>query len=91
VLGAAVYSLLATIGNLLSLLLVARAVLSFFPAPPRSSPLYGIARFLYQVTEPVLRPIRNVLPEFGGVDISPLIAVLAIWIVLMLLRSLLAF
>lgn len=90
-LGAAVYGLLSTIGNLLSILLVIRAVLSFFPPPPRSSMLYSFGRLLYQVTEPVLRPIRGVLPEFGGVDFSPLVAILAIWVILMLLRSLLVF
>ncbi|MDA8345990.1 MAG: YggT family protein [Thermaerobacter sp.] len=90
-LGATVYGLLATIGNLLTILLVLRAVLSFFPPPHRSSPLFEIGRMLYMVTEPVLRPIRSVLPDFGGMDLSPLVAILAIWVLLMLLRSLLAF
>lgn len=90
-LGATVYGLLSTIGNLLSILLVVRAVLSFLPVPPRSSMLYAFGRLLYQVTEPVLRPIRGVLPDFGGVDFSPLVAILAIWVILMLLRSLLVF
>jgi YggT family protein len=89
--GAAVFALLSAVGNILSILLVIRAVLSFFPPAPRSSPLYGLERFLYQVTEPVLRPIRGILPDLGGVDLSPLIAILAIWVILMLLRSLLAF
>jgi YggT family protein len=29
--------------------------------------------FLYRITDPVLRPIRNVLPDLGGIDLSPLI------------------
>ena len=31
---------------------------------------------LYRVTEPVLRPIRNILPNLGGIDISPVILIL---------------
>ena len=35
--------------------------------------------FLYRITEPVLRPIRRFLPNLGGIDISPVIALLAIF------------
>jgi YggT family protein len=37
-----------------------------------------IGDFLYRVTEPVLRPIRNMLPNLGGIDISPVILFLII-------------
>ena len=33
---------------------------------------------LYRVTEPVLRPIRNILPNLGGIDISPVILIIAL-------------
>jgi YggT family protein len=36
---------------------------------------------LYRLTEPALRPIRQMLPNFGGVDISPVILLLAIWLI----------
>lgn len=36
---------------------------------------------LYRLTEPALRPIRQMLPNFGGVDISPIILLLAIWLI----------
>ena len=39
-----------------------------------------IADFLYRVTEPVFRPIRNLLPSLGGMDFSPLIALLIIYL-----------
>ena len=35
-----------------------------------------IADMLYRLTEPVLRPIRNILPNLGGIDISPVILIL---------------
>ena len=44
-----------------------------------------IGNFLYRITEPLLKPIRRVLPDFGGVDISPVILI----ILLIFLRNLL--
>ncbi|WP_421725923.1 YggT family protein [Bauldia sp.] len=38
----------------------------------------ALVQFLYAVTEPVLRPIRNILPNFGGIDISPIVVILII-------------
>ena len=40
-----------------------------------------IANALYQITEPLLRPIRSVVPNFGGLDISPIILFLAIYFI----------
>ena len=38
--------------------------------------VYVVMDFLYRVTEPVLRPIRSILPNLGGIDISPIILIL---------------
>ena len=38
--------------------------------------VYSVADMLYRVTEPALRPIRNILPNLGGIDISPVILIL---------------
>ena len=43
---------------------------------------------LYRLTEPALRPIRRILPNFGGIDISPIILLLIIWFVEQELRQL---
>jgi YggT family protein len=40
----------------------------------------GLTAFLYQVTEPLLGPIRRVLPPTGGIDWSPMIAILLLGI-----------
>jgi YggT family protein len=40
-----------------------------------------IVNFLYRVTEPVFRPIRNFLPNLGGIDFSPLIVLLIIYVI----------
>jgi len=44
----------------------------------RSVAMFG--DLLYRLTEPALRPIRRLLPNLGGVDISPIIAILIIWL-----------
>ena len=38
----------------------------------------AVAEFLYRITEPVLRPIRNLMPNLGGIDISPIVLFLII-------------
>jgi YggT family protein len=58
--------------NLLALAIIARALLSFIDPGLRSS----VGRFLFDVTEPVLAPIRQVVPSLGMIDLSPLIALL---------------
>ena len=53
----------------------------------RNRLVWTIGDFLYRVTEPVLRPVRNILPNFGGIDISPWIVVVVIQIVVLPLLS----
>ncbi|CEG10138.1 YGGT family protein [Afipia felis] len=63
-------------------LLIASAVLSWLIAfnvvNTRNQFVASVAEFLYKITEPVLRPIRNMMPNFGGLDISPIIVILII-------------
>jgi len=49
-----------------------------------------IGLFLYNVTEPVLRPIRRIMPDLGGIDISPIILLLIIYFLRQLMWSTLA-
>ncbi len=56
-------------------IVVARAVLSWVNPDPYNP----IVRFIHNVTEPVLDPIRRKLPvDFGGIDISPIIVILGV-------------
>jgi len=63
-------------------LLIAAAVLSWliaFNVANRHNQFVAmVGDFLYRITEPVLRPIRNVLPNLGGIDISPVIVIFII-------------
>lgn len=47
----------------------------------RNRLVWTIGDFLYRFTDPVLRPIRNLLPSFGGIDISPWVAVILIQVI----------
>jgi YggT family protein len=51
----------------------------------RNRIVWTIGDFLYRVTEPALRPIRNLLPNLGGIDISPVILILLLQAARMLL------
>jgi YggT family protein len=64
--------------TILTLLILARVVISWV------MPTGGgeVVAFVYSATEPILAPIRNLLPRMGGFDLSPMIAILilqAIW------------
>ena len=78
-------ALLAFISYLLTLyiyLLIAAAVLSWLVAfnvvNTRNPVVHAVGDFLYRITEPLLRPIRNLLPNLGGIDVSPVILILLI-------------
>ena len=49
--------------------------------------VHVVSDFLYRLTEPALRPIRRVLPNLGGIDISPVVLILLIWFARNLLRE----
>ncbi|MFL4968338.1 MAG: YggT family protein [Xanthobacteraceae bacterium] len=74
--------LIDTVITLYIWILIAAAVLSWLIAfnvvNTRNSVVASIGDFLYRVTEPALRPIRSVLPNLGGIDISPVILILGL-------------
>ena len=63
-------------------IVIAMAIFSWLVAfnvvNTRSPVVAMIGDFLYRITEPVLRPIRNLMPNLGGIDISPVILILLI-------------
>src|ERR1700751_1224186 len=60
---------------------------SFGVLDTRNRVVWTIGDFLYRVTEPALRPIRNILPSFGSIDLSPLILLLLLQAARMLLSN----
>jgi YggT family protein len=71
--------------NLYVWILIAAAVMSWLVAfnviNTRNDFVRGLWDFLYRITEPALRPIRNILPNLGGIDISPIILLLIIFFI----------
>jgi YggT family protein len=64
-----IFTLIYYLIRIYSLIIIIRAVLSFFPIDPYN----GFVRAIYAITEPLLAPIRNALPASGGMDFSPLV------------------
>ena len=81
-----VVEILSMVLQIYSYVLLARALLSWIP---NLDPYNPIVQFLYQITEPVLEPIRKLIPPLGGmIDISIIVAFFAIMILQYMLVSL---
>ena len=62
----------------LTLLILGRVLISWVDASGRSQ----LSRFLYQATEPILAPVRRVLPSMGMLDLSPMIVIIVLTVIL---------
>jgi YggT family protein len=73
-------------------LLIAAVVLTWLVAfnvvNTRNRFVYLLGDFLNRITEPALRPIRRLLPNFGGIDISPMVLILLLLFLQQLLSRL---
>ena len=63
--------------DIYSLAILLRALLPWF----RVSPYHPVMEFLYRITEPVLAPLRRYIPPTGGLDFTPMVAMLLIFLV----------
>ena len=82
------YSLLQLILTVIQLyvwVIIIQAVLSWLIAfdvvNTRNRFVYAVADTLYRLTEPALRPIRRILPDLGGIDISPVVLILLLFFI----------
>jgi len=80
------YSVLMLIDRIIDIyvwVIILSAVLSWLVAfdvvNMRNRFVYLVGDALNRITEPVYRPIRRVLPDMGGLDLSPLIVILGLW------------
>jgi YggT family protein len=60
---------------------------SFGVIDTRNRIVWSIGDFLYRITEPALRPIRNILPSFGNIDLSPLVLLLLVQVAIMVVAN----
>ncbi len=77
-------SFIVVVAELLSALIIFRALLSWFPIS-REGTFYQI---IYSATEPILSPLRNLIPPVGGMDLSPMVAIVVLQVIEMLFSSL---
>jgi YggT family protein len=63
------------VSNILFLAILLRACLSWFAVDTRAS---SAGRLLDDITEPIMGPLRRVIPPIGSIDVSPLVAMLLI-------------
>ncbi len=77
-----VFFVLNALLNLLVFAMIASAIISWLVAFDvinlRNPFIYNVVRFLDAVTRPVLAPFQRIIPPLGGVDISPIVAILVI-------------
>ena len=91
----AVGKLVYDILGIYSAIIIASAIMSWLVAfgvvNVRNQFIRVIVDLLYRVTEPVLRPIRRFLPNLGGIDISPVVALLLIIVIQHLIANYIGF
>jgi YggT family protein len=75
--------LISTVITIYIWLLIIQAVLSWLVAfgvvNTRNRAVVTVGDMMWRLTEPALRPIRRLLPNLGGIDISPVILILLLW------------
>jgi YggT family protein len=87
--------LILKILDIYSAIIIASAIMSWLVAfgvvNVRNQFIRVIVDILYRVTEPVLRPIRRFLPNLGGIDISPVVALLLIIVIQHVIQNYIGF
>lgn len=71
------FGLIATILEIMAFAILARSLLSWFPQS-QGNP---VTRLLVQITEPILEPLRRIIPRFGMIDLSPLVAMIVLHVI----------
>ena len=71
--------LLCSLISVYYIVLLARVFLSWFPLQPGTA-MASIASVVYQVTEPVMGPVRRLIPTVGMIDISPIVVFIGLQI-----------
>ena len=71
--------LLCSLISVYYIVLLARVFLSWFPLQPGTA-MASIASIVYQVTEPVMGPVRRLIPTIGMIDISPIVVFIGLQI-----------
>ncbi len=74
---------IAVVLQVMVFVILARALMSWFPGAQRSQ----LGLILFNITEPILAPFRRILPTFGMMDLSPLVAIVVLQVISSLLMN----
>ena len=93
--GTAIVWLVNTVVGLFVWVVIANAILSWLVAfnvvNPRNGFVYSIIRLLEGLTDPLLRPLRRIIPLMGGIDISPIVLILGLQFALIVFNNMAAY
>ncbi|MCC7370005.1 MAG: YggT family protein [Chloroflexi bacterium] len=78
-----VLTFVSTLIYILNFAIIIRALMSWF----NPSPDNPIVRFVIEITEPVLAPLRRIVPRIGMIDITPIVAILLMNVILQVLET----
>lgn len=73
--------------NVLTLAILVRIVVSWFSPGPTNM----LTKMLYQITEPMLVPLRRIIPRVGPIDLTPSVAVIILQLIAYLLPMLISY
>jgi YggT family protein len=77
------FALIDTLLEIYKWIVLAAVIVSWLAAfnviNERNNFVRTVLRLLYNLTEPVFRPVRRILPPMGGLDLSPIVVLVAIW------------
>lgn len=77
-------TLISDAAQVLALLIIVRALLTWIPSVDYGHP---VLRTIVRVTDPILLPIRRVVPPLGGIDVTPIVALILIQVARYLLTN----
>jgi YggT family protein len=78
-----VLTFVSTLIYILNFAIIVRSLMSWFNPSPENP----IVRFVIEITEPVLAPLRRIVPRIGMIDITPIVAILLLNVILQVLES----
>ena len=73
--------------EVLSFLIFVRVILSWFIMSTRNRAVTTIYQVLHQITEPILGPLHKIIPNVGMIDITPVVAIILLYIIDMVLAN----
>jgi len=73
--------------EVMSFLIFVRVILSWFIISTRNRVVITIYQILHQITEPILGPLHKIIPNIGMIDITPVVAIILLYIIDMVLAN----